>query len=463
MSGGAPAPADPAVRRAAIAVATVGSFLPPFLVSSVNVALPVIGRSFAVDAATLGWITTAGLLPAAVLVLPFGRLGDLYGRKRGFLLGVLVFTASSLLGALATSVTQLVAARVLQGVGGAALFATGVAILTSVLPPGERGRALGLNVAAVYLGLSIGPFAGGWLTSVWGWRSVFCANVPLGLLMAAVVVRWLKGEWAAARGERFDLRGAVLFTLSLAALLGGLARFQTPSGPWLALAGAAGMAAFVWWELRAPSPILDMGLLRHNTVFAMSNLAALINYAATSATGFLLSLFLQYLRGLSPLQAGLVLVAQPVTMMVLSPLAGGLSDRVEPRTLASSGMALCALGLGVMALLGPATPLAFVVAGLVLLGVGFGLFSSPNTNAVMSAVQPRQYGVASGFVGTMRLIGQVLSMVVAMLIFAVRLGPVAVSQAPPHELVLAIRFAFVLFAALCAAGVWASLARGRVR
>ena len=463
MSGGAAFPADPAVRRAAILVAGLGAFLTPFMASAVNIALPAIGRAFPVSAVTLGWISTANLLAAAALVVPLGRLADIRGRKRVFLSGIAVFSAGSLLAGVAGSVSQLIVARVVQGVGAAAMFGTGVAILTSVLPPGERGRALGLNVAAVYLGLSVGPFAGGWLTSALGWRSVFLANVPLGVLMSAVVLRWLKGEWAAARGERFDLTGSLLFALTLVALLGGLTRVQQPSGLWLVVAGSAGLAAFAWWELRAASPVMDMGLLRHNTVFAMSNLAALVNYAATSATGFLLSLSLQYLRGLTPLEAGLVLVSQPLTMMVLSPLAGSLSDRVEPRLLASAGMALSALGLGVMTLVGQSTPLAAIVAGLVLLGTGFGLFASPNTNAVMGSVEPRQYGVASGFLGTMRLVGQVLSMVLAMLIFAVRLGPGAISQAPAGELVAAIRLAFVLFAALCAAGVWASLARGRVR
>jgi MFS family permease len=287
--------------------------------------------------------------------------------------------------------------------------------------------------------------------------------VPLGVVMAALVIWWLKGEWAGARGERYDLFGAFLYVVTQVALLGGLTRLPAISGVWLASAGVFGMAAFVWWELRAPSPILEMHLLRRNTVFAMSSLAALIYYGATSAVSFLLSLYLQYLRGLSPAAAGLVLLAQPVTMTLLSPFAGGLSDRVEPRVMASVGMGLCAAGLAALTALGAGTPIPYVVACLALLGVGFGLFSSPNTNAVMGTVEPRQYGVAAGFLGAMRLTGQVLSMGVAMLIFAVFLGPTAVKAAPPDLLVKGTRTAFGLFALLCAAGVFPSLARGKVR
>lgn len=463
MTSPPPSLTAPSLRRAAVLVAGLGAFLTPFMASAVNIALPAVGRAFPVSAVTLGWISTANLLAAAALVVPLGRLADIRGRRGVFLAGIVVFTVGSLLAGLAGSMPQLIAARVVQGMGAAAMFGTGIAILTSVLPPGERGRALGINVAAVYLGLSVGPFAGGWLTSTFGWRSVFLANVPLGALMVVVVLRWLRGEWASAQGERFDFAGAALFAVTLVLLLGGLTRVREPHGLWLVLAGAAGLAAFVWRESRAPSPILDLALLRHNTVFAMSNLAALINYAATSAAGFLLSLYLQYARGLSPMQAGVVLVVQPIAMTLLSPVAGSLSDRVEPRVPASIGMALSAAGLAVMALLDASTPLGFVVVGLVLLGVGFGLFSSPNTNAVMSAVEPRQYGVAAGFVGTMRLVGQVLSMVVAMLIFTVYLGGHAAAEAPTAELVASLRAAFVVFAVLCLAGVWASLARGTVR
>ena len=454
---------DPSTRRAAVVVAMLSGFLTPFMSSSVNIALAAIGRTYPVSAATLGWVSTANILAAAALVVPFGRLADLVGRRRILLAGAVVFTAASAGAMFAGSIAQLIAARAVQGVGASAMFGTGIAILTSVLPPGERGRALGLNTAAVYLGLSVGPFVGGWLTSAFGWRSVFAAIVPVGVLMIALLLVWLKGEWAGARGERYDFPGALLFVVMQVALLSGLTRLTSATGALLLAAGLAALAAFVWWEVRAPSPVLEMALLRRNTVFAMSSLAALINYAATSAVGFLLSLYLQYVRGLSPSQAGLVLIAQPVMMMLVSPFAGGLSDRVEPRFVASLGMGLSALGLGALAFIGLETPVVLVAACLVVLGIGFGLFTSPNTNAIMGAVEPRHYGVASGFAGAMRLSGQAFSMGVAMLIFGVLLGNTPVKGAPPHLIVAGTRTVLALFAALCAVGVLPSLARGKVR
>jgi len=442
----------------------LSGFLTPFMSSSVNIALAAIGRTFPVSAVTLGWVSTANILAAAALVVPFGRLADLVGRRRILLAGAVVFTAASGYAMFAGSIAQLIAARAVQGVGASAMFGTGIAILTSVLPPGERGRALGLNTAAVYLGLSLGPFAGGWLTSAFGWRSVFGAIVPVGVLMIVLLLVWLKGEWAGARGERYDFPGALLFVVMQVALLSGLTRLTSAMGALLLVVGLVALAAFVWWEQRTPSPVLEMALLRRNTVFAMSSTAALINYAATSAVGFLLSLYLQYVRGLSPAHAGLVLVAQPVMMMLVSPFAGGLSDRVEPRYVASLGMGLSALGLGALAvLIGSETPIVVVAACLLVLGIGFGLFTSPNTNAIMGAVAPRHYGVAAGFAGAMRLTGQVFSMGVAMLIFGMLLGSTPVKGAPPHLLVAGTRMALAAFAALCAVGMLPSLARGRVR
>jgi EmrB/QacA subfamily drug resistance transporter len=453
---------DLVLRRAAVAVATLGAFLTPFTSSAVNLALPTIGRGFGATAVTLGWISTANILAAAALVVPLSRLADLRGRRRVFLAGVVVFTAASVWASLAPSAAQLIAARAVQGAGAAALFGTGVAILTSVLPPGERGRALGLNTAAVYLGLSLGPTLGGWITGAFGWRAVFLVNVLVGAVLLAALTR-LRGEWAGARGERFDLGGAAFYAAGQVALLLGLSRLTTPGGAALALVGAALLGLFLGWEARVRSPVLDIALLRRNTVFAMSSLAAFINYAATSAVGFLASLYLQFVRGLGPGEAGLVMLSQPLLMMLVSPAAGALSDRVEPRVPASAGMALSALGLAGLALVGPATPLGWVVAALVVLGTGFGLFTSPNTNAGMGAVEPGRFGVAAGFLGAMRLTGQVFSMALAMLILSVRLGHVAAAAAPPEALVAALRIALAVFAGLCAVGVLPSLARGKVR
>lgn len=454
---------DVATRRAAAVVAAVASFLTPFMGSSINVALPLIGKEFALSAVLLSWVPTAFLLSAAMFLVPVGRLADIHGRKKIFFYGAAIYTLFSLLSALATSGVTLIAFRFLQGIGGAMIFGTGVAILTSVYPPRERGKALGINVAAVYTGLSVGPFAGGLLTHYVGWRSVFLANVPLGLLVLVLVWLKLKGEWAEAKGEAFDLVGAVIYSLALVTTIYGFSELPTLTGIMLVAAGAAGLIAFVVWEGRVKNPVLDVSLFRQNRVFAFSSLAALIHYSATFAVGFLLSLYLQYIKGLSPQDAGMILVAQPVVMALLSPFAGRLSDRIEPQVVASLGMSLTVVSLLVLVFLAPETPLGLIVASLVLLGTGFALFSSPNTNAIMGAVQRRFYGVAAGTAGTMRMVGQMLSMGIVMVIFALLLGEARIASQNYGQFLTGVRAAFAVFAVLCVGGVFASLARGKLR
>jgi len=450
-------------KTAALLVATLGSFLTPFMGSSITIALPSIGSELAMDAISLGWVATAYLLAAAMFLVPFGRIADIYGRKRIFTYGILTYTVASMLSAIAPSAAMLIASRVLQGIGGAMIFSTGVAILTSVFPAEERGKALGINVAAVYLGLSLGPFLGGLLTEHFGWRSIFVLNVPLGLIIIAFIFWKLKGEWAEAKGEKFDITGSVIYSLMLIAIMYGFTLLPEMSGVWLILIGALGVVAFVKWEMKVESPVLNIGLFRNNTVFALSNLAALINYSATFAVAFLLSLYLQYIKGLSPQNAGLILVAAPVVQAIFSPLAGRLSDRIEPRIVASAGMGLTVISLVLLTFLGEKTSLGFIVASLVVLGFGFALFSSPNTNAVMSSVEKRFYGVASGTLATMRQIGMTFSMGMAMLLFTLYIGRVQITPEYYSLFLRSVNVAFVIFAALCFAGTFASLARGKIR
>lgn len=455
-----PAASQPSVQRIALAVSVLSSFLTPFMGSAMNVALPAVALDFSLSAVALGWVAMAYQLTAAMFLVPFGRLADIIGRKKVFGAGIAVYTAASAICALAPGPAVLITLRAVQGVGGAMIFGTGVAILTSVFPPGERGKALGLSTAAVYLGLSLGPVLGGVMTQSLGWRSLFWVNIPVGLAALFLVLKRLKGEWAEARGERFDSAGAAIFGLGLASLMYGFTRLPSGQGIVLSALGVAGILAFAAWETRVSCPVLDVRLFRCNRVFAFSNLAALINYSATSAVSFLLSLYLQYVKGLTPRQAGLILITQPLVMAASSPWAGRLSDKTEPRTIASLGMTLTSAGLLLFAFLREGTSLASLIGGLILLGIGFGLFSSPNTNAVMGAVERRLYGVASAALGTMRLSGQMLSLGLTMMIFSLFLGGAKIQPEVFSVLMKSFRTAFFVFSALCAAGVLASLARG---
>lgn len=451
-----------AVQRAALVVATLTSFLGPFMASSVNVALPSIGQDLSMGAVSLAWINTAFLLAAATFLIPFGRLGDIHGRKRIFMWGILSFAAASALVAVADSGEAVIAWRAVQGLGASMVFATGLPILISVYPPGKRGAVLGVNVAAVYLGLSIGPYIGGLITGYLGWRYVFWMNVPVGLFIFAISFWMLEGDWADAKGARFDLVGSVLLGLSLLLMMLGLARLPAATAAALLISGFVGLLLFVRYELRIDHPVLEIDLFRHNTVFALSNLAALINYAATFAVGFLLSLYLQKVRGLAPQNAGLVLIAQPVLQALVSPLAGRLSDRSEPRTVASLGMAITLVGLVLLVFLDQTTPLRLVVGCLAVLGLGFGIFSSPNTNAIMGSVERRYFGVAGAMVGTMRHVGMMVSMGLVMTVLAVLMGEAEITTDNKELFLQSMRISFGLFAVLCFGGIFASLARGRL-
>ena len=415
------------------------------------------------DAILLGWVATTYILASVMFLVPIGRIADIYGRKKIFTCGMITYTAASLLSAISTSAAMLISFRVLQGIGGAMVFSTGVAILTSVFPPQERGRVLGIYAAAVYIGLLVGPFVGGLLTQHLGWRSIFWINVPLGLLMIALIFWKLKGEWAEAKGEKFDFVGSIIYSLMLIAIMYGFTMLPEMTGAVLILAGALGIVAFLKWENRVEHPVLNTSLFRKNRVFALSNLAAFINYSATFAVGFLMSLYLQYIKGLTPQNAGLVLVASPVIQAIFSPIAGRLSDRIEPRIVSSVGMGIVVIGLILFIFLDMTTSLWYIIAGLIILGFGFALFASPNTNAVMSSVEKKSYGIASATVATSRQLGMVFSMGMVMMIFAVHIGRVQITPEYYPDFLSSVNTAFSIFAVLCFGGVFASIARGKVR
>lgn len=452
---------DSAARRTALVAVTLISFATPFMLSGVNVALPNIGAEFGASAILLTWLSTAYTLASAVFLLPFGKLADIHGRKRVFLAGTCVYMVASLLCSLVRSAEMLLVTRVIQGLGAGMVFATSTAILTSIYPPSERGKVLGINVAAVYLGTSVGPALGGLLVEALGWRSVFLANVPLGLVTIAMTATRVRGEWVGSPGDSFDLAGSAIYGLAVVALMIGFSRLPALGGAWLILAGLVAAVAFIARQGRIAHPVLELRLFRGNRVFILSSLAALANYAATSSVAFLLSLYLQYIKALTPREAGMVLIAQPIIQTICSPLAGRLSDRVEARVVASIGMAFTALGLIMLTFLGEGSPLGYVIACLLVLGFGFGLFSSPNASAIMGSVERRFYGVASSLVGTMRVFGQMLSMGTAMILFALYIGQAQITPALYDRFLLSARTAFAISAGLCAAGILASLARGR--
>jgi EmrB/QacA subfamily drug resistance transporter len=447
-------------KKTVLLVATIASFLTPFMGSSVNVALPIIAKELAVNAILLSWITTSFLLTSAMFAVPFGRIADIYGMKRIFILGMILFTISSFLASLSPSVEFLIFSRVVQGIGSAMIFVTGVAIIAYVFPQRERGRAIGIAVTAVYIGLFLGPILGGLLTQYIGWRSIFYLMVPLGLLVTALIFFKMRGtEWAECRGEKLDLVGSLLYSVSLLLVLVGFSEITGLMGKLMLIFGIIVGIGFVIYELRVEHPVLEMRLFFKNRKFAFSNLAALISFTGTFAVVFLLSLYLQYIKGFDPRVAGLVLATQTIFMALVSPVVGRLSDKYESRKLASIGMAITTVGLIIFSFLSADTSLYVILFSLVLLGVGSGIFSTPNTHAIMNSVERRYFGVASATNSTMRIVGQTLSMGMVLVIFSVYVGAVLFSPQNYPALLQSINVAFTISAVLGFIAIFASLAR----
>lgn len=446
-----------------LAIVAASSFFGTFLISSVNIALPAIEKDFGLDAVTLSWVVTSFLLSTAMFLLPVGRWGDLSGIRRLYKTGMVIFTVSSLLSGFATSGYWLIVMRFLQGIGAAFSSTTGAAILVSAFLPQHRGRVLGMSVSGVYLGLAFGPFFGGFLTQYLGWRSIFFMASAFGLLITIIGFLFLgKDEIQQKNPAKLDFKGTFFYMLGLVSLTYGSARIPQLFG-W-SLMGAGVIFLIIFWMLenRSENPVLETRLFTHNRLFAFSNLAALINYSATFSIIFLLSLYLQKVKGLSPRDAGSILVAQPIVMALFSPVTGRLSDKIQPRYLATIGMTMCTIGLAAFAFLSEATPITLIVVLLFWVGTGFALFSSPNMNTIMSSVQKNQLGLASGSASTMRVVGQITSMTIATLFFAILFEKQAVETVVNPLFLKALRMGFITFATISLAGIYFSFNRGKM-
>ncbi|MDG5799772.1 MFS transporter [Marinilabiliaceae bacterium ANBcel2] len=438
---------------------SVTSFLGTFLISSVNIALPQIEEVFDMDAVSLSWIITAFLLASAIFLLPVGRLADLTGLRRVYRTGVTIFTIFTILSAFSLSGWMLILFRFLKGIGASMVMSTGPAILVSSFPPTQRGRVLGISVSAVYIGLALGPFAGGLITQQLGWRWIFIISALLGLAALTLNVLYLREDKPFIYKSVIDIKSSLIYALALGSLVAGSSFITSLFGQLAVVAGLVFVVLFIYNEKLSGKPVIDINLFVKNRLFAYSNIAALINYSATFAIVFLLSLYLQKIKGLTAQEAGTVLLAQPLMMAILSPLTGRLSDRVDPKIPATIGMLLCAIGLIFFSFLNSGTSILFVVINLLLVGSGFGLFSSPNMNTIMSSVEKRQYGTATGIAATMRILGQIISMTLVTLFFSLYIGQERIAVVDDELFLTGMKVSFIVFAAICFCGVWFSYAR----
>lgn len=442
-------------------VNSLSAWTTAFMTTGINIALPSIQTEFRLSAVALGWLPLSYVLASAIFLLPFGRVGDRIGRRLLFLLGMVLFALSSVGLVLAGSYALLVVFRFTQGLGSAMIFSTSMAIITLVYPDKGRGRAMGIAVAAAYVGMTTGPIVGGVIVHNTGWRNLFLVIGCIASFNVALDL-WLlrRAEWKPRHPEGFDWSGSAIWAIALSLLLIGLSWLPLLRGLWLAVAGVAGLALFAWWEWKAREPIMVLRLFRNNRLFLFSNLTALISYASIWGYTYLMSLYLQFVKGLDAQSAGLVLIAGVALQCLVAPAAGRLSDRIDPRWVASFGMALCTLALLLLSFLGAGTPYWYVILALCLLGAGYGFFSPPNQIAIMGSVDRRYVGFASANMSTMRMIGMAVSIAVATLVISTIVGQHDIEPADYPRLLTAIRVTFGLLTALSVLSVVASLARG---
>lgn len=408
-------------KRAVLLAVAIGTFMSGLDSSVVNMALPNIGAYFRTTLATIEWTIMSYLLVISSLLLAYGRLGDMFGHRRIYLLGFAIFTSGSLLCGLAPTVLHLILFRGLQAVGAGMLMAVGPAIVTDIAPPEQRGRALSITAVSVAVALTIGPVLGGILTAAFGWQSIFLINIPIG-----IVGFWLANKTIPKKHDLniqpFDFGGAILIFTALIGILLPLSlveRFGW-NNIFIILAIGFGLVLagfFVFLEKCSPFPLFDVKLFK-NRQFSMSNLAALLNYMAQFTIILLIPFYLQRLRGLPPAEAGLLYFPMPLTTMVLAPVSGILSDRMDSRYLSAAGMAVMAVGMWLLSNLKIDSSNLFLIAGLIITGLGIGLFQTPNNSAIMGSVPRNRSGVASGMLATMRNMGMVLGVAISGALFS---------------------------------------------
>jgi EmrB/QacA subfamily drug resistance transporter len=438
-----------------------GTFMSALDISVVNTVLPVVTRTFNTEVATVEWVVIVYLLLVSGMLPSFGRLGDLRGHKSVYIAGFFLFILSSVLCGLAPSVLALIGARCLQALGAAMLSANSPAILTKSFPDAQRGQALGMQATMTYLGLTVGPSLGGWLTDQFSWRAVFLINVPVGLTALLLSMRFIQHDRPGIVRERFDWIGALLFMTGLVTLLLGLNQGHNWGWTSPAILGLLGgslflLGLFVWYEGRVQSPMLDLSLFK-SRLFSASISAAVLNYICVYSILFLMPFYLIQARQFSPSYAGLLLSVQPLIMAIVAPISGTLSDRIGVRLPSTLGMGILAMGLFLLSRLGPVSSPGAIAAAMLISGLGIGIFISPNNSALLGSAPRNRQGIAAGLLATARNVGMVLGVGLAGAIFTTIMAQVITPIAAEYQ---AISPSLMVAASVALLGMMISAMRG---
>lgn len=432
------------------------SFFTVFAFNAVIIVIPSIATEFGMSNIVQNWVTIIFLLVVAVLSVPAGQISGKYGLKRITIISVIVFMIVSIVNVFVTSSEMFLVCRMVLGIALAFINVTSMAMVVSAFKPEERGRALGINIMGVYLGLSLSPVVAGILNFQFGWRAVVLSPLPFLILTLIILFTMIKDEWVTFENIPIDFKGSIVYSVGMVLFMYGFTILNEPLGIVLTILGIMILALFAFIELRQDYPVFDVRFFK-NHKFLSANFASISAYLATFAVTTILNYHLQYIKGYDSQFAGFVLLAAPVCQVIMAPIAGRLSDRYVPQILAAIGMALGTVSILMFSLLNEASSLEFLIIAMIIFGLGFGLFSPPNTNIIMSSVPPKDTSVASAAVATMRTVGQTMSMGILTLVFAFVMGNVPIVEKYYPLLIQSCELTCIICGVLCVFSVFASL------
>lgn len=456
-----PATEKSAVAKFALIIVCLGSIIGPLGMASVNIAIPDLAADLQANAKMVSWLPTLFILSSVIFMLPAGKLADNYGRKRIYAYGLALNAFSSFMCGISTSIEWVLFWRFVQGGASAMIFGTGVAIITSVTPAHKRGAALGITSACIYVGLTVAPAVGGWLTEWWGWRSVFLFQVPIVIALLVLINMRLKDEWKNEEKTPYDWWGTGIFAVFSCSLVFGLSLLPNIWGIIMLGGSAISLALFILHQSRSRRPLIRVQMFPESRVFSLSLTTSLLMYASNFPLVFLMSLYLQYVKGLSPLQAGQIILVQALSMAIMAPLSGKLADRFQPRLVATLGCVIVACGMLVLSQMDTATSIIYITGSLLLIGVGFGLFSTPNNNAIMGGVRLHEVGAAAASMNLARTLGNLFGMSMVNLMVHYYLGDAQFTQEQNPALIQTVEMALTMSLSFVVVACGISVFRGR--
>jgi len=440
------------IERYALALSVLISFLVAYVSSAINIALPEIATTFSLNSVYLTWIPTSYLLFSAIFLIPFGKIADIYGKKRIISYGLIIFVLASITSALSVSGNMLLISRIFQAIGSAMIYGNVYSLLASVHSEGEAGKPLSISVASAYVGLSVGPILGGFLTEYLGWRSIFLFTIPI-TVFAMLFIYKLKGEWFGEDGEIFDIKSTSVLAISLILVMYGFSVITNILGILCLIIGFMGVIMFIWLQKKVINPLIHPKLL-FDRVYIINNLTSLVNYGPGIFTIFLLSLYLQDIRMLNPTQTGLLLCVQSVFIAIASLLVAKLLDFTLPRYIAAVGMALTGIGLALFLFLTETTSLIYIMVALSIIGLGYGFSAASSTEISLKYVEKRFYGVSSATLNTMRVLGQMMGMGVTTAVLAIFIGTASLTQSNQIIFIQTSKIPFLIYAILCFVSIY---------